>query len=97
VIVAVAAALAFASSTQTVAVKDNVFGPTSITVSKGTTIKWAWKGKHRHDVTVATGPKHFRSSTMRSGSFSHTMNAKGTYQLVCTVHTPDMKMTVKVK
>ena len=87
---------AFAAS-KTVQVKDNKFVANSITVSKGTTVKWVWKGKAPHDVTVIKGPAKFKSSVKTSGSFSKKLTKTGTYQLVCTIHAPGMKMTIKVK
>ena len=87
---------AFASTT-TVQVKDNKFVAKSITVSKGTTVKWVWKGKAPHDVTVTKGPIKFKSSVKTSGSFSKKLTKKGTYTILCTIHAPGMKMTVKVR
>jgi plastocyanin len=80
-----------------VKLKDDRFAPTSVTVAKGTTVKWVWRGKHKHDVAVASGPSFFRSERKRSGSFKKRMKARGTYQLVCTVHSPDMAMTLVVR
>ena len=96
-IVAAAAALAFASAGPTVAVKDDVFVKSSLTVKKGTKVTWKWQGKAPHNVTVTKGPSTFRSSTMTKGSYSKKLTKKGTYSLVCTIHAPEMKMTIKVK
>jgi plastocyanin len=93
-------AAAFASTafgaTKTVAVKDNFFSPKSISISKGTKVTWKWRGTAFHNVTVKKGPQKFHSKTISSGSYSHTFKTAGTYTLVCTVHLPNMKMTVKV-
>ncbi len=94
--VAVFAVSALASSGKTVKVKDNFFGPRSLTVGKGTKVTWKWAGELRHNVVVHTGPSFFSSKTQVRGSFSHTFTARGTYHLVCTIH-PSMKMTVVVK
>ena len=85
------------AATKTVQVKDNKFAPTSITVRKGTTVKWVWKGSAPHNVTVTKGPKKFKSTTKTKGSFSKKLTTKGTYTILCTIHAPGMKMTVKVK
>ena len=85
------------AGTRTVAVKDDVYAPTSMTVRKGATVKWVWQGKHKHDVAVARGPVYFRSSPMRDGTFSKRFRKRGTYRLVCTIHAPEMKMTVVVR
>ena len=80
-----------------VKVQDARFAPTAVTGGKGTTVKWVWRGKHKHDVAVSSGPTFFRSERKRDGSYKKTMKKKGTYQLVCTVHSPDMKMTLVVR
>jgi plastocyanin len=85
------------AATKTVQVKDNVFAPKSITVSKGTTVKWVWKGKAPHNVKVTKGPAKFSSTTQVKGSYSRKLTKKGTYSLICTIHAPDMKMTIRVK
>jgi plastocyanin len=66
-------------------------------VAKGTTVKWVWKGKAPHNVTVTKGPARFRSTTQVKGSFSKKLTKKGTYNILCTIHAPGMKMTVTVK
>jgi plastocyanin len=85
------------AATKSVAVKDNFFSKKSLTVSKGTNVRWRWAGHAPHDVTVVKGPQKFRSSVKTKGSFSHKFTKKGTYKLVCTIHAPNMKMTVKVR
>jgi plastocyanin len=85
------------AATKTVQVKDNKFVAASITVRKGTTVKWVWKGAAPHNVTVTKGPVKFKSTTKTKGSFSRKLTRKGTYTILCTIHAPDMKMTVRVK
>jgi plastocyanin len=85
------------AATTTVQVKDDKFVAKSITVSKGSTVKWIWKGKEPHNVKVTKGPAKFGSTTQTKGSFSKKLTKKGTYTILCTVHAPDMKMTVRVK
>jgi plastocyanin len=101
-VVASAAALqavpaSLGASTKTVAVKDDFFSPKALTISKGTKVTWVWKGKERHNVAVANGPSTFRAGTRKTGKFSHTFSKRGKYFIVCTIHAPDMHMTVKVK
>jgi plastocyanin len=93
---AVLAVSAFAA-TKTVAVKDDVFAPKSIRVSRGTTVKWVWHGKAPHNVSVTSGPVKFHSRTQRKGSYSKKLTKKGAYKLVCTIHAPRMAMTIKVR
>lgn len=85
------------AATKSVQVKDNKFVARSITVKKGTTVKWVWKGKAPHDVSVSKGPAKFKSKIQTSGRFSKKLTKAGTYTIICTIHQPDMKMTIKVK
>jgi plastocyanin len=95
-VVSAALAVSAFAATKTVAVKDNVFAPKSISVRKGTTVKWLWSGKAPHNVTVTSGPVKFHSATQKKGTFSKKLTKKGTYKLVCTIHAPRMVMTIKV-
>jgi plastocyanin len=92
---AVAAVPAFAA-TRTVSVGDNYFSPASLTVKKGTTVRWNFEGDKRHDVVVKKGPAKFSSPIMDSGSYPKKLRRKGTYRIVCTLHA-GMAMTVKVR
>jgi plastocyanin len=88
---------ALAASSKTVQVKDNKFVASKITVKKGTTVKWIWKGRAPHNVTVTKGPAKFSSKTIVKGSFSKKLTKAGTYTILCTIHAPGMKMVVTVK
>ena len=95
-LIAFSAVSAFGASGKSVKVKDDLFAPKSLTVSKGTKVTWNWAGVLRHNVTVKSGPSKFHSKTQVRGSFNHVFSKPGTYHLFCTVH-PFMKMTVVVK
>ena len=86
-----------ATTTKTVSVKDDFFGPKTLTIKKGSKVKWVWKGQEGHNVTVANGPSNFRFGTRKTGTKSHTFKKRGSYSIVCTIHAPDMHMTIKVK
>lgn len=88
---------AAATTTKTVTIKDDFFSPKKLTISKGSKVKWVWKGTQRHNVAVANGPSNFRFGTRKTGTESHTFKKRGTYSIVCTIHAPDMHMTIKVK
>ena len=85
-----------AAATKSVKVRDNSFKPKTVTVAKGTTVKWNWVGNHSHNVTVTKGPVHFQSALKSSGSFKRKMRKRGTYKIICTIHAPSMRMTLKV-
>ena len=87
---------ASAFAARRVALKHDSFSRTSLTVGKGTKVRWRWSGG-LHNVTVVSGPVKFRSSTKRSGSYSHVFRRKGTYKILCTIHAPEMHMTIRVR
>ena len=98
VLTLVAAAPA-AAKTRNVKIGDNYFvrpgspKPT-VKVRKGTTVRWNWTGSHRHNV-VGSGPAHFQSSLKRSGHFSKKMRKRGTYRIMCQIHS-GMRMKLRV-
>jgi plastocyanin len=82
-------------ATKKVGVKGLTFAPKTITVKRGTTVKWSWKtGGVPHNVVG----KGFKSKTAATVSFSKKFTKKGTYKYVCTIHKAQgMTGTVKVK
>jgi plastocyanin len=98
-VAAMAAAFAIPAlaATRTVAVKDNFFSPKATTISKGSTVKWVWRGDAAHNVSKSKGPGvKFRSPNKLSGSYSHRFTRAGLYTVICTIH-PGMTSTVRVK
>jgi plastocyanin len=82
-------------ATKKVGVKGLTFTPKSITVKKGTTVKWSWKtGGVPHNVVG----KGFKTKTAATVTFSKKFTKKGTYKYSCTIHKAQgMTGTVKVK
>jgi plastocyanin len=69
-----------------------------VTVSKGTTVKWNFRGSNPHSVTVSKGPSKFDSGVHSSGSYKKKLTKRGTYTIYCTVHgASNQKMKLKVK
>jgi plastocyanin len=90
------------AATKTVAVGDNYFvsdgGVPKVTVKKGTTVKWVWKGDRKHNVHAISGPAKFASALKTSGSYSKKMTRKGTYKIICDKHgAADQSMKLVVK
>jgi plastocyanin len=75
-----------ARATRSVTVGDIFFRPTSLSVRRGTRVRWVWRGQLGHNVTVVRGPTRFRSRTQTSGSFSRVLRRRGSYRLICTIH-----------
>ncbi len=91
---AIAATLAFAGTRQ-VGVRDNLYTRTSLTIRKGSTVKWVWQStSNDHNVTGIGNRIH--SATKSSGSFSHTFRTRGSFRFRCTIHPTLMRMTVRV-
>lgn len=97
----VLATTAFAA-TKRVTVGDNYFasrtGVPTVTVTKGTYVKWIWRGDKPHNVRVKKGPVKFESPIKTDGSFRKRMRRRGTYKIVCDVHgATDQSMRLVVK
>jgi plastocyanin len=89
------------AATRNVKVGDDYYvragNPPTVTVTRGTTVKWNWRGRRQHNVVVQRWPVSFQSALKRSGSFKRKMRRAGTYRIVCSIHAPDMAMTLKVR
>jgi plastocyanin len=70
--------------------------PPTVFVAKGTRVKWRWKGVEYHNVRVRKGPRKFHSRVKSSGTFARKMRKRGTYKIICDVHSAGMRMTLKV-
>ena len=87
-----------AATTKTVKVDDFAFSTKTLTVKKGTTVRWVWVGQADHDVRKVSGPGgRFQSDLMSEGTYSRTFRRKGTYKIDCSPHMRFMKMTVVVR
>lgn len=91
------------AGTKRVKVGDNFFlkdtsGTPKLKISKGTKLKFVWRGDSPHNVRVAKGPMKFDSGIKRSGSYRKKFRRKGKYLLVCDVHgRADQSMRVVVR
>lgn len=90
-----------------VTVNDFFFGPDTVTIHKGRTMKWIWSetNTYPHDVHLKQGPKNLKNrgsysthtSAVTDASFKKTFERPGTYHYICTIHPTLMKLTVAVK
>ena len=93
---------AIASAATSVKVGDNYYvrarGVPTVTVSKGTTVAWRFRGSNPHTVTVSSGPVKFNSGVRSGGSYRKKMRRRGTYTLFCAIHgASDQKMKLVVR
>lgn len=65
-----------------VAVRDNSFGPEAVEVLVGTTVTWNWEGNDEHNV-VGDG---LDSPLQSEGTYAYTFDQPGTYEYHCTKH-----------
>lgn len=71
------------AATRTVSVADDYFAAKTVTIARGDTVRWVWKGRHKHDVASTS----FGSSPLqRHGSFSVRFTRTGRYRYYCGVH-----------
>ena len=89
------ATVAFAATAH-VSVNDDFFRGSKVTIRKGSSVTWTWRGKRKHNVTAVSGPVKFHSRTQRRGTYTKKFTRRGTYSIMCTLH-PGMDMTVRVR
>jgi plastocyanin len=102
-----AAASAARAKPKLVTVADFFFGPTSVTIKKGSSVKWVWSAANTapHDVHLKKGPSGLKEkgsySTMTTAvtdaEFKKSFPTPGTYDFICTIHPKEMKLSVVVK
>ncbi|MDH6705910.1 plastocyanin [Kitasatospora sp. MAA19] len=91
-----AAPKAPAAGAQQVTMMNLAFSPSTLTVSKGTTVTWTNNDAAPHTVT-SSGSGPLNSGTLNQGaSYSYTFTTPGTYAYVCSIH-PFMQGTVVVQ
>jgi plastocyanin len=99
-VAAVAAAIAVPAlaATKTVKVGPSIrFGTSRLNIKRGDTVKFQWTGKLPHNVRISKGPQRGTISRVKTkGTASRRFTRAGTYTVVCDVHQPTMKMTIRV-
>ena len=90
------------AATKSVKVGDDYYvrpsGVPVVTVSKGTTVAWRFRGNNMHSVTVSKGPRKFDSGVRSGGTYRKKLTRRGTYTIYCVVHgAANQKMKLRVK
>jgi plastocyanin len=68
-----------------VAMVDDRFDPSTLTVTAGTTVTWTNRGADWHSIASYDGS--FESDKLGPGdAFSHTFDQPGTWQYICRHH-----------
>lgn len=84
-----------ASQTNEVAIEDFAFNPATITVKKGTTVKWTNKDTAQHNVVSSQSGGPNGPLLKKGENYSFTFNTTGTFDYICEPH-PNMKAKVIV-
>jgi len=102
-----ASASASATKPKLVTVNDFYFGPSSVTIHKGGSVKWVWSSTNTypHDVHLKSGPKRLekrgtystKTTAVTDAEFKKAFPTPGNYHFICTIHPTEMKLTVVVK
>jgi len=75
-----------------VTVRDYSFAPSTVTIKKGGTVTWVWKGRISHNVYGSGLNSGFRTKGQWPKRFTRT----GTYSYYCVIH-PSMRGKVVVR
>ena len=76
-----------AATTKQVVIKDIEFTPTTVRITKGSKVTWAWRDENVPHNVASRGAKRFRSSgTNNEGTHTVRFTKTGTYRYVCTIH-----------
>jgi plastocyanin len=67
-----------------------------IRLTPGQRVTWLWRSRQSHEVTLYRGPGSVRSPTQSHGRYSARLTRPGTYEFVCAIHAPGMRMTAIV-
>lgn len=85
------------AATRTVTLKNIAFSPKSLTVSKGSTVTFAFRDVDTEHNVTSTGSMRFkRIGSRSSGSVARTFSHAGTYRYACTLH-PGMSGRIVVR
>src|SRR3954447_22612713 len=68
-----------------------------VTLDAGSRLTWDFRPRQSHAIAVRAGPERFALPARNSDDFTHEFDEPGTYQIVCSLHAPGMRMTVVVR
>ena len=63
----------------------------------GGVLTWKWSSQQSHQVTLRSGPEPVRSPAKAAGVYSARLTKPGTYEFVCAIHAPGMRMAAVVQ
>lgn len=85
------------AGTKRVRIVDTDYSPRTLTIARGTTVRWTFEDEDTPHTVTSRGKQRFRSSpSKKSGSYSFRFTKPGQYTYVCTIHF-NMKGRVTVR
>lgn len=81
---------------QDISITGFAFNPKSITIPKGATVIWTNLDSAEHTIISDNGNEINSNPILKSETFAHTFNTKGTYDYHCGIH-PSMKGKIIVE
>jgi plastocyanin len=79
-------------------VGDYFFRRPNVIVPQGSTLKWRFKGRQLHNITIANGPEGFSSPHLDMNRvYRKKLTRAGTYQMFCGLHPVQMTQTIEVE
>jgi plastocyanin len=91
------AGLVLVSRATSTSVDDFRYGVERISLPRGTTFTWRFRGAFEHDVTVVGGPEGFSAPWTLAGTFTHRFTKPGRYRLFCSLHPAKMVQQITVR
>ena len=74
------------ATTKNISIVGMTYSPASLTVAKGTMIKWTNTDSSPHTVTSNDGTSFDSGNMNNGGTFTYTANVAGTFDYHCTIH-----------
>ena len=100
-ILALVVAAPAAAKPRQITVGDDFFvrkgEPPTVKVAKGRVVRWNWTGRRQHNIVTVDGPANVECGLRKSGSCTRKLSKPGKYTLQCSIHAPDMEMTLRVR
>jgi len=67
---------------------DNIFSPSSVTITRNTSVRWTWGGDNQHSVVFDDGGQS--ENAKLNGTFDRRFTESRVYTYYCSVHGRDV-------
>ena len=81
-----------------VTVTESSYAVRNLSLPLGATVRWRFRGRGFHDVTLANGPVGFASRWSRRGAiYQRRFTTPGVYRIFCSLHPIQMTQAIEVR